>query len=135
MRSVFVLLVMVLVISFGGVVSAQQEAVDAYNQGLEALNQGRLDEAVNLFSKAIEIDPVDHYAYNNRGVVFKRKGEYENAIRDYTRALEIKPDYLAAKVNRGIARYRKGDFDLALDDLESVASKKRKMPLFLPHSV
>ena len=57
MKNAICWLAMVGIVCFYGVVYAQQEAVDAYNQGIEALAQGKLDEAVDLFSKAIEIDP------------------------------------------------------------------------------
>ena len=68
----------------------QEEFVDAYNQGREALSQNRVDEAIEFFNRALKVDPQDHLSYNNRGVAYKRKGLYDKAIEDFNRAIEIK---------------------------------------------
>ena len=104
---------------------AQEEFVDAYNQGREALSQNRVDEAIEFFNRALQVDPQDQLSYNNRGVAYKRKGLYDKAIEDFNRALEIKPDYVLPLVNRGIARHKKGDLDGAYQDL-TLAIKKSK---------
>ncbi len=109
------------------VLEAQHEFVDKYNTGVEALKQNRLDEAIAFFSRALELDPKDHLAYNNRGVAYKKKGLYDKAIEDYNRALDLKSDYPFALVNRGVARYEKGDLDGALQDLTD-ATGPRKSP-------
>jgi len=103
----------------------QSAAVDFYNRGVEALKLGSLDDAISSFSKALELDPQDHLAYNNRGVAYKRKGLYDEAIADYNRALEIKPGYDSALFNRGTARYNKGDVDGAMSDLIEAQKKRR----------
>ncbi|MGC8659439.1 MAG: tetratricopeptide repeat protein, partial [Desulfomonilaceae bacterium] len=128
MTKVLYLLVLMTLIVGSGVVKAQEEPVEFYNKGVEALAQDRLDDAISLFKQAVKVDPVDHYAYNNLGVAYKRKGDYDKAIENYSRALEIMPDYYAARVNRGIARFRRGDYDLALEDLEAVLRQHKRDP-------
>ena len=128
MRKALYLLVLMVLIMVWGIAEAQEEPVEFYNKGVEALAQDRLDDAISAFKQAIKVDPVDHYAYNNLGVAYKRKGDYEQAIQNYSRALEIMPDYYVARVNRGIARFRKGDYDLALEDLEAVARQRKRDP-------
>ncbi|MGC8605328.1 MAG: tetratricopeptide repeat protein, partial [Desulfomonilaceae bacterium] len=97
MRKALYLLVLMGLFAICGAAKAQEEAVEFYNKGVEALAQDRLDDAINFFSQAIKVDPMDHYAYNNLGVAYKRKGDYKKAIQNYNRALEIKPDYYAAQ--------------------------------------
>ncbi len=104
----------------------QQDAVDLYNQGVDALKQGHLEDAIALFTHSLQLDPQDHLAYNNRGIAYKRKGLFDKAIEDYNRALEIKPDYTFALANRGNARYRKGDLDGALSDLTAALKQGKK---------
>ena len=43
------------------------EEVAYYNQGLAYFNKGQYDKAISDTSKAIEINPRDADAYNNRG--------------------------------------------------------------------
>ena len=112
---------------------AQQEIVRPYNEGVDALVQGRLDDAVRLFTRAIEIDPLDHMAYNNRGVARKRQGLYDKAIEDFTRAIEIKPNYASAWANRGAARHVKGATDSALEDLLKAEKLSRRSSVIKTH--
>jgi tetratricopeptide (TPR) repeat protein len=59
--------------------------------------------AINDYTRAIELDPEDAMAYNNRGIAYADLGQYKQAIRDYDRAIELNPEYAAAYNNRGNA--------------------------------
>ena len=61
------------------------------------------------FSDAIELNPNDAEAYNNRGVAYSNKGDYDRAIADYTKAIELNPDYVEAYSNRGGAYVKKDE--------------------------
>jgi tetratricopeptide (TPR) repeat protein len=91
---------------------------DAFNRGLQLLEQQRYDEAINAFSMAIEVIPGDYQAYNSRGVARALKGDFDGAIEDYRKALEIRPRYAEAYNNRGYARTEKGQLRAALDDYD-----------------
>ncbi|WP_241392517.1 tetratricopeptide repeat protein [Brachyspira hyodysenteriae] len=43
--------------------------------------------------KAIELNPNDFMAYNNRGNAKDNLGLYKEAIEDYNKATELNPDY------------------------------------------
>ena len=57
-----------------------------------ANNLGRLDEAIVLGKRAIEIDPLDSVTYSNLGIVLYRAGRPEEAVAAFRKALEITPD-------------------------------------------
>jgi tetratricopeptide (TPR) repeat protein len=57
--------------------------------GFEARKQGKFYEAIDLYSKAIEIMPNHFKAHFNRGFAYDKLGEFDLAIEDYTSALEI----------------------------------------------
>ena len=40
----------------------------------------RFDEAIQDYSKAIQIDPNNAYTYYNKGISLDRKGDYDKAI-------------------------------------------------------
>lgn len=89
---------------------------DNYNSGLMAMKTGNLQEAIVLFTRAIEANPNDHRFYNDRGVAYKRSGDMNKALADYSKALELKPDYTNALNNRGVVHLQQGAYDEALKD-------------------
>jgi tetratricopeptide (TPR) repeat protein len=113
-----------LVLILAAPVSAAAPATDilAGNQAAEA---GNLDQAIKLFSKAIDSKKLSKenlaIAYNNRGSAYDDKGNIEQAVRDYTKAIEINPEYDAAYYNRSFAQERKGRLPQALADMEKAA--------------
>jgi CHAT domain-containing protein/tetratricopeptide (TPR) repeat protein len=61
------------------------------------------EEALNSYDKAIELEPIDHYIWHNRGGVLTMLGRHDEAIASYDKALEYKPDYHYAWQDRGVA--------------------------------
>ena len=87
-----------------------------FQQGNFLLMLGQTDRAIEAYSHAIELNPNDADAYNNRGVVYRGKGDYDRAIADYNKAIQLNPGYADAYNNRGVAYQSKGDFDSAVED-------------------
>ena len=80
----------------------QNQARTYRDQGLYLQRVGRLDEAMALFQKAIELDPGYAVAFNDLGVVYEAKGMPARAEQSYLRAIEIDPDYLSPYSNLAI---------------------------------
>ena len=66
-------------------------------------DQGKLEEAIEAYKKALSIKPDYAEAYNNMGNAFQDQGKLNEAIDAYKKALSIKPDYAEAYNNMGIA--------------------------------
>ena len=62
--------------------------IGATNQGL-----GKLDEAIEAYSRALFIKPDFVEAYNNMGLALQEQGKQDEAIETYKKAISIKPDY------------------------------------------
>ena len=88
------------------------------HHGLNRLNDGEFEEAIINFNKAIESEPNNIIALNNRGVAYKEKDEHDTAIIDYTQAIELKPDYVDAYINHGNSFVNKHDFERAIADFD-----------------
>ena len=74
-------------------------------KGVQLDEQGKYEQAINEYIKAIEINPKYADSYNKRGLVYYNQEKYEQAIKDYTTAIQLNPKYTDAYNNRGIVYY------------------------------
>ena len=88
----------------------------AFQYGHVLFLLGQLDRAMEAYSSAINLNPRNASAYNNRGIVYADKGDLDNAIEHYNTAIKLKPDYAEAYYNRGNAYDNKGEVDNAIRD-------------------
>jgi len=64
------------------------------------------DHAIKDYTRALEIESDNAFAYYNRGISFDRKNEFENAIADFSSAIALNPLKADFFHNRGFA-YKK----------------------------
>lgn len=69
--------------------SLLQNPIVNYNNGCVEANEMCYDEAILLFTKAIELDPFFDRAYFNRGLALIKKGRKEEAVKDFSKAGEL----------------------------------------------
>lgn len=92
------------------------EAFDkAFDEAQAALLAGHLDEAVALFTKAIEANPKSAFAYNGRGIAYEQQKKYSPALADFTKAIQIDPKGMFF-LNRGGTYSENGDAKSAIAD-------------------
>lgn len=87
-----------------------------FDNGVTFAEQGRFDEAISEFTKALETDPRWAMAYYNRGLCYFNTGQYDLAIADYSKAIKLDPNFVEAYVNRGWTYDNMGQWDLAIAD-------------------
>jgi tetratricopeptide (TPR) repeat protein len=93
-----------------------QEAKEFYAKGLENAQAGKLDEAIKLFSKSIELQPEDYYSWFNRGIAKNMQGYNEEALLDFDQTVKLAPEFKKGYLNRGTAKKRMTDYEGALSD-------------------
>lgn len=93
-------------------------SIDYSNSGLIKSFSGNYDEAINDYNKAIEIEPNNSNALNNRGYTFNLMEDYESAIKDFEKAISLEEDFAYALNNRGYAKIKLGLKEDGLADLE-----------------
>ena len=64
--------------------------------------QGKLDQAIFSYKKALNINPHYAEAYNNIGNVLQQKKSFKDAEKNYEKAIRAKPDYAEAYYNYAI---------------------------------
>jgi tetratricopeptide (TPR) repeat protein len=80
----------------------------------ELAGQGKLDEAIAQYRKALELQPDLAPAHVSLGTALARSGQLDSAIAQYEKALEINPDFAEAHNNLGNALVRRGRIDQAI---------------------
>ena len=83
--------------------------------GIALKEQGKLEEAIEAYNKALAIKPDYAEAYNNMGNTLQEQGKLEEAIEAYNKALAIKPDYAEAYNNMGNALQEQGKLEEAIE--------------------
>ena len=78
--------------SDGAVFSQNIQANSLMTEAEAFFSQGRLDEALNDYKKALEFDPKLYHAALFAGDVFHQKGDFEQGEIWYKRAIEIDPN-------------------------------------------
>jgi tetratricopeptide (TPR) repeat protein len=71
-------------------------------------HQGRMDEAIDHYRRALEIRPDLAEAHNNLGALLLMRGQVDQSIAECRRALEIRPQYPSAHLNLGKALDARG---------------------------
>ena len=74
----------------------------------------------DAFSKAIELDPKNWYAYHGRGIAYNISGKYQQAIDDYTKLIDLNPKEWSWYESRGNAYKEFGKYQEAIDDYTKV---------------
>jgi len=99
--------------------SRSADYAGAYNNMGNALaDQGKLEEAIEAYNKALAIKPDYAEAYNNMGVVLADQGKLDAAIDAYNKALAIKPDYAEAHHNMSYACLAVKNFEQGFEKQE-----------------
>ena len=84
------------------------------NFGVALTEQGKYDEAIDKYKKAIALDPYYPDPLSNIAVVYSVKEEFPKAITALCRALEIIPDYPEAYNNLAALYVKTKDVDKAI---------------------
>lgn len=67
----------------------------AYQAGMDENNES----ALKWYSRSIQMDPNDAWAYYGRALAYRNTGRYEESQKDIDKVLQIDPDYLKEMVS------------------------------------
>ena len=119
----FLLSLLIAVFLAPSLASAQAKAPDElFKEGNDAFNDGQIDKAVDLYSKATEKRKDFKEAWYNLGIAFGRKKQFDKEIAAYEKAIEIDGKYTKALYNLAIAYEDKGSDDKAIEYYEKVVA-------------
>jgi len=84
------------------------------NLGNALKHQGKIEEAIVHFNKALQINPGYSKAHNNLGTALASQGKTDEAIKHFGIALYINPNYAAAHSNIGVALAGRNEIEKAI---------------------
>jgi tetratricopeptide (TPR) repeat protein len=90
--------------------------------GLNAYRVGRIDVAINLIGRAIELNGAVPEFHNNIGGAYHIFGKLDEAISHFRRALALNPNFVEAHFNLGKALYVQGNIDEAIEQYQRVTT-------------
>lgn len=99
-----ILLVILLAAIFQQARAADAPDVALVKQGNVFYGEGRLDEALVLYKKALALNPNNFFAYMNCGYVFAAKGDNKTALVYLEKAYSIQPE---EQLKQGMDRLRR----------------------------
>jgi tetratricopeptide (TPR) repeat protein len=89
-------------------------------RGSVYLKTGDTENAVDDFTRAIEIDSKHPKSYHLRGLAHEMAGNDDEALKDFDRAIEFDSEYGAAFFSRATLLTKMGQEKKALEDMEMV---------------
>ncbi len=100
--------------------AAPTDPAQLFQEGQDALNRGRLDEAERDFRRVLAINPRVGGAYANLGVVYMRRKQWTKAQEELRKAEHLMPEVPGIRLNIGLAYFRQNEFLKAIPLFKSV---------------
>lgn len=91
-----------------------QEADERKRLGNEAFAAGRYGDAVSLYSRALEADPMSAVLFSNRSGAHAAAGDYAAALADAERCVSIRPEWVKAHTRKAVSLHGLGRHILAI---------------------
>ena len=91
--------------------NVENQAITFVEEGEVLANSGKLNDALQLFNKAISIDPANSMAWFNRGVILDSKGDVKGARQSFEITLDLDKGHGPAAANLAITLDRLGHME------------------------
>lgn len=93
-------------------------AQELKNEGNKAFVAKEYQKAIELYTKAIELDPTDVSFYSNRSGSYFNLGDYEKALGDAELCLEKDKSFVKGYQRKGLALEKLGKHEVAYEVYE-----------------
>lgn len=108
--------------------SKNPEAKKLYFKGIDQSEKQNYQKAISYFEKALKIDSLFAFAWDNMGLCYRKLDKYDDAIFAYNKSLELDPLGLMPLQNIAVAYKYKKEYQKALSAYETLAELDNKNP-------
>ena len=91
-----------------------------YQAGVALAKQGKLDEAITTFEKALKSDPQNELLLDATGAAYSLKGDFERARQYFLECLDADSGFVPARKNLAISYFTMGQYDLAATEFQKL---------------
>lgn len=101
--------------------SQDQEKIKSdLKEGMELINQNKLEEALEKFEKVIELDStgIGGVAHNEIGYIYLKSKDSANALLWFNKSIGINPRYPKPRINKAITYITSNDLEKAIISLD-----------------
>lgn len=95
-----------------------KNAKELFEAGMMAFASTRYENSIDLFTQAIDNDPVYTLAFVSRGAAYLKQEMFDSARDDFDHAVKLNPGYARAYHLRGLVSEKRGDDQTALADFD-----------------
>ncbi len=75
-------------------------------------------KALELYDKALQLDPANARTYNNQSLIYQELGNKDKAIEGFLKAIRLDSGYGKAYNNMGLTYYKEGNYSSAVTNFE-----------------
>jgi len=94
----------------------KKRAQELFKHGKEYMHNLDFDNAINYFTNAIRLNPINFLFFYYRGNAWQEMKEYSNAIDDYSEAIKLKSDDAHLYYSRGYVQFCIERYGYAISD-------------------
>ena len=89
-------------------------------KGSNLININKPNDAINVFTNLIDLDPNWAEAWNKRATVFYLVGEYQKSQNDIDKVLELEKRHFGALAGQGLVNIKLKNYEKAIQSYEKV---------------
>lgn len=108
--------------------SKNPEAMDWYTKGVDAAREQNFKEAAGYYEKALQIDSVFSFAWDNLGLTYRKLGELDKALIAYKKSLAVDSTGLLPWQNIAVVYEYKKDYKSAIEAYNRLALLSKDNP-------
>jgi len=82
---------------------SKAQAQEAKDKGNKFFSSGKYPEAIQWYTKAIQLDPADSAFYSNRAAAYMSTGKPNESLQDAEMCIKCKPDWVKGHYRKGLA--------------------------------
>ena len=97
---------------------SDQKLTEMLSKGSDLVNNQKLNEAIIIFSKVIDLDPDWAEAWNKRATVLYLIGEYQESQNDIDKVLQLEERHFGALAGQGLVNIQLKNYEKAIMSYE-----------------